>query len=64
VLLRWSVDSDVICIPKSVTEARIKENINVFDFQLSSDEMAAIAELGSVRLRLFTQEWTGVPCFH
>jgi diketogulonate reductase-like aldo/keto reductase len=63
VLLRWSIDSDVNCIPKSVTESRIKENIDVFDFKLSNEEMEQIAQLGPTRMRLFLQEWTGVPCF-
>jgi len=63
VLLRWSVDSNVICIPKSVTSDRIKQNFEVFDFKLSTNDLEEIGKLGDQELRMFTQEWTGVPCF-
>jgi diketogulonate reductase-like aldo/keto reductase len=45
VVLRWHVQLGNVAIPKSVTPERIAENINVFDFQLSDDEMARIARL-------------------
>jgi len=43
VAIRWSVQRGLVVIPKSVKEERIKENADVFDFQLSADEMAKIA---------------------
>lgn len=45
VVLRWNIERGVVVIPKSVHESRIKENINIWDFSLDSDDMAAIATL-------------------
>ena len=39
ILLRYNIQNGVIVIPKSVRENRIKENINVFDFVLTKEEM-------------------------
>lgn len=45
IVLRWHVQQGLIVIPKSVHEERIKENIDVFDFELSDADMAQIATL-------------------
>jgi 2,5-diketo-D-gluconate reductase A len=42
VVLRWHVDHRVVAIPKSVNRARIAENLDVFDFELSDDQLAAL----------------------
>jgi len=45
VIIRWHLQLGLVVIPKSVTEARIRENYRVFDFELSDDEIGAIAAL-------------------
>jgi len=45
VVLRWHIDSGRSAIPKSVRPERIAENLDVFDFALSTDEIAAIDAL-------------------
>jgi 2,5-diketo-D-gluconate reductase A len=45
VILRWLVQRDVVVIPKSVKPERMRENLAVFDFELSTDEMTRIAAL-------------------
>jgi len=43
-ILRWHVQLGNVAIPKSVTAERIRENIEIFDFKLSKEEMATISE--------------------
>ena len=45
VVLRWHLQLGNVVIPKSATPGRIRENADVFDFELSGEEMAAIAGL-------------------
>lgn len=45
VVLRWHLQLGNLAIPKSVTPERICENIDVFDFEISGEEMATIAGL-------------------
>jgi 2,5-diketo-D-gluconate reductase A len=47
VVIRWHLQLGYIVIPKSVTPARIASNLDVFDFQLSDEELAAVSALGS-----------------
>jgi len=42
VVLRWHIQHGNIVFPKSVTPSRIRENIDIFDFELSADDVAAI----------------------
>jgi len=44
-ILRWHLQIGNVVIPKSATPERIRENFEVFDFELSEDDMAALARL-------------------
>jgi 2,5-diketo-D-gluconate reductase A len=52
VIIRWHLDCGLIVIPKSVRPERLRENIDVFDFSLSDDDLTAIATLDSADGRL------------
>lgn len=45
VVLRWHLQSGVAFIPKSVHQARIEQNMDIYDFELTADEMAKIDAL-------------------
>ncbi|PAK29392.1 aldo/keto reductase [Bacillus velezensis] len=45
IILRWDLQNGVITIPKSTKKHRIEENANVFDFELSADDMKRIDDL-------------------
>jgi 2,5-diketo-D-gluconate reductase A len=45
VVLRWHIERGDIVFPKSVTPARIRENIDIFDFELSAQDMETISAL-------------------
>ncbi|WP_308422814.1 aldo/keto reductase [Paenibacillus nasutitermitis] len=51
VVLRWDLQNGVVTIPKTVHPGRMKENMDLFDFELSPQDMALISQLDqSVRL--------------
>ena len=45
VILRWHLQLGNVVIPKSVTPERIQANLDLFDFELTEDDLAAIARL-------------------
>ncbi len=45
VILRWHIERGDIIFPKSITPARIRENIDIFDFELSGEDVEAISAL-------------------
>jgi len=56
VILRWHVQTGSIPIPKAADPARQAENLDVFDFELSADELASIATLARTDGRLAGQD--------
>ncbi len=62
VTLRWLIQQeDVIAIPRTATPARLEENLDIFDFELTEEEMSQIFALASPKGRLvnpgFGPEW-------
>ncbi|MGO2174810.1 aldo/keto reductase [Staphylococcus equorum] len=49
VIIRWNIEHGVVVIPKSVTPSRIEENLNVFDFQLTSAQIEKLDKLNEDR---------------
>lgn len=52
IILRWHMENGLIAIPKSITPARIQENIKVFDFKLDASDLAAITKLDDKKGRI------------
>lgn len=48
-ILRWVIQQDIVVFPKSVHESRIIENADIFDFELSGEDMARITSLNAFR---------------
>jgi 2,5-diketo-D-gluconate reductase B len=61
VCLRWLVQQDAVAIPRTSKIERLSENIDIFDFELSGEEMQAISGMGSAKGRLtdfgFAPKW-------
>ncbi|HEV1999922.1 MAG TPA: aldo/keto reductase [Xanthobacteraceae bacterium] len=57
VCLRWLVQQQIIAIPRTSKRERLKENLEVFDFALSPQEMAAISALGNKGGRIVNMAW-------
>ena len=53
VALRWLIQRDVIIIPKSVHVERMQQNLDIFDFELSQEDMTAIAALDTKQSLFF-----------
>lgn len=47
IVLRWIVEQNVVVLTKSVTPSRMKDNLDVFDFELDAEDKASIAALSS-----------------
>ncbi len=49
IIIRWNIEKDVVIIPKSVTPSRIEENLNVFDFELTEEDLYELDQLNEDR---------------
>ena len=58
-MLRWNIQRGVVVIPKSTHLERMKENFDVFDFELSAEDMAAIAALDKNESAFFSHSDPG-----
>lgn len=54
IILRWLVQRKIVAIPKSVHKERIVENFNIFDFELSQEDMEKIATLDKKESAFFS----------
>jgi diketogulonate reductase-like aldo/keto reductase len=54
VVLRWLVQREIVVIPKTVNKGRMAENINVFDFELTTADMEKIATLDTKESLFFS----------
>ncbi len=60
VILRWHLQRGVVVIPKSTHIERMQENLNVFDFELSSEDMEKIASLDTKTSAFFSHDDPGM----
>ena len=56
VMLRWHIQRGVVVIPKSTHAERMAENFNVFDFELTTDEMSRITALDTTESSFFSHQ--------
>lgn len=54
VMLRWHMQRGIVAIPKSTHIERMRENFDIFDFELSAEDMAAIAQLDKKQSAFFS----------
>jgi 2,5-diketo-D-gluconate reductase A len=60
VILRWLTQRGVVVIPKSVRKERIIENFNIFDFELSQEDLETIASLDTKQSLFFSHNDTEI----
>ncbi len=63
ILLQWAIGRGTVAIPKSITPARIRENIDIFDFALTTEEQAEISSLNRNYRFVNPNEWWKIPYF-
>lgn len=55
VMLRWLLQRDIVAIPKSVRKERMEENFDVFDFELTSEDMEALRTLDTGKSTIYDE---------
>lgn len=63
ILIRWAIQRGTVVIPKSITPEKIKENFNVFNFELTQNDMADIAKLNRNLRFVNPYAWWKIPYF-
>src|SRR3989338_1954287 len=63
ILLNWAIGRETVAIPKSTSLERIKENIEIFDFELSSKDQAKINAINKNHRFVNPIEWWNIPYF-
>jgi diketogulonate reductase-like aldo/keto reductase len=63
VIIRWVLGRGIVVIPKSITPSRIQENFQVFDFELSDQEMEQINNLNRDHRFIDPIDFWGIPYF-
>lgn len=63
ICLNWAIDRGTIAIPKSANPERIRENIDVFDFELTDEDRGAINSLNRNYRLVNPIGWWGIPYF-
>ena len=64
IMLRWAIQRNTVPIPKSLNPDHLKENIDVFDFELPADDMAQIAALNRGLRFVNANDWWKMPYFN
>lgn len=64
VLIRWSLQRDLVVIPKSTNPKRIAENVDVFDFELTDAQMQEINKLNKNHRFVDPSDWWGLGYFN
>ncbi|KAI5635089.1 aldo/keto reductase family domain-containing protein [Phthorimaea operculella] len=63
IVLRWLIDRDVIPVPKTVSVKRLIENIDVFDFKLTEDEIEEISAFDTNTRYTLPSFWQNHPYY-